>query len=152
MDEGAAAQARERLSRWMQEGRELLALLPELLDLDHRHSARADHAEREAERLRKETIDLRKEALVVRDELADTKRSYENFAHEREELRKAMDELRREIEQLKGEKEEVAGAFAKLLDTVQSTNQVAQKLGVTRSPFARQRDPAVAPSTPAPQE
>ena len=152
MDEGAAAQARERVTRWLQEGRELLALLPELLDLDHRHSARADHAEREAERLRKETVDLRKEALALRDELIDTRRGYDNFEREREDFRKAIDQLRKENEQLKAEKEEVAGAFAKLLETVQSTNLVAQRLGVTRSPFARQRDPATAPPTPAPHE
>lgn len=151
MDEGAAAQARERLARWVQEGRELLALLPELIDLDQRHGARADHAEREAERLRRETADLRKEALAARDELSDTKRSFGSFDRERENFRKLIDQLRKEIEQLKAEKEEVAGAFAKLLDTVQSTNQLAQKLGVTRSPFARHRDPA-APPTPTPHE
>jgi len=150
MDEGAAGQARERLSRWLQEGRELLAWLPELLDLDHRHGARADHAERETERLRKETSDLRKEALAVRDELVDTKRGYENFERERQDFRRAIEQLRKENEQLKGEKEEIAAAFAKLLETVQSTNQVAQKLGVTRSPFARQRDSAP-PSPTSPE-
>jgi hypothetical protein len=56
---------------------------------------------------------------------------------------------------LREEKDEAAQAFARLLETVQSTNQIAQKLGVTKSPFARTQQPApaaapAAPAAPAP--
>ena len=43
------------------------------------------------------------------------------------------------------EKVEAGQALAKMLETVQATNQIAQKLGVTKSPFARREAPAAAP-------
>ena len=66
-----------------------------------------------------------------------------------------MDELKKQNDILRAEKEEAAGAFAKLLDTVQSTNQIAQKLGMTKSPFARQSAPGAPPAAapnPTPHE
>ena len=39
---------------------------------------------------------------------------------------------------------------AKVLETVQATNQIAQKLGVTKSPFARRPEAPAAATTPAP--
>jgi len=42
--------------------------------------------------------------------------------------------------------------FARLLETVQSTNQIAQKLGVTKSPFARTQKEPAPPASPAPHE
>ena len=44
------------------------------------------------------------------------------------------------------EKVEAGQAIAKVLETVQATNQIAQKLGVTKSPFARREAPAAAPA------
>ena len=78
--------------------------------------------------------------------------------------------MQKQNEVLKQEKEEAAQAFARLLETFQSTNQIAQKLGVTKSPFARTVTPvppaspgaapaaptaaasAPAPAAPAPQD
>ena len=59
----------------------------------------------------------------------------------------------RGVVQLRSEKDEAGQALARVLETVQATNQIAQKLGVTRSPFAR-RDaaPAAASPQPAPHE
>ena len=71
----------------------------------------------------------------------------EKLARELADVRKHRDALLKEVEALRRERDEVAQAFAKLLETVQSTNQNAQKLGVTKSPFAR---PGAGPAAPAP--
>jgi septal ring factor EnvC (AmiA/AmiB activator) len=109
------AQVRERITRWIEESKALFAVLPGLLELEHRLGAKNDQAEKETERLRKE-----------------------------------LDELRKQNEQLRAEKEEAGQALAKVLETVQATNQIAQKLGVTKSPFARRVEaPAPTPNPPA---
>jgi len=119
------AQIRERFARWLEDTKELFALLPALLDHDQQLTAKTDHAEQETERLRRELGELRKE----------------------------LDETRKQNEQLRTDKDEAAQALAKVLETVQATNQVAQKLGVMRSPFARREAPAPAPAAqPAPHE
>ena len=119
------AQIRERFARWIEDTKELFALLPALLDHDQQLTAKTDHAEQETERLRRELGELRKE----------------------------IDETRKQNEQLRADKDEAAQALAKVLETVQATNQVAQKLGVMRSPFARREAPAPAPAAqPAPHE
>lgn len=110
MDDAAVAQARQRVMHWIEESREVLGLMPEVL-----LGSKADEAEKLARELR--------------------------------DVRKHRDELLKEVETLRRERDEVAQAFAKLLETVQSTNQIAQKLGVTKSPFAR---PGAVPTAPAP--
>jgi hypothetical protein len=100
MEDAAVAQVRQRVMHWIDESREVLALMPEIL-----LGAKSDDEEK------------------LGRELAD--------------VRKHRDELLKEVEALRRERDEVAQAFTKLLDTVQSTNQIAQKLGVTKSPFAR---------------
>ena len=72
----------------------------------------------------------------------------EKLVRELTDVRKHRDELLKEVETLRRERDEVAQAFTKLLETVQSTNQIAQKLGVMKSPFARPG--AGAPAAPAP--
>jgi len=146
MDGAAAAQTRERLARWLEDGRDIFALLPELLDSGQKAIAKLEHAERDAERLRRDLMELRKELAEAKDRAQNPE-----LEKQLEEQRKQVAELSKANEQLKSEKDEVAQAFAKLLDTMQSTNQIAQKLGVTKSPFARapQRD---APASPAPHE
>ena len=145
MDGAAAAQTRERLARWLEDGRDILAALGEQLDSGHKATAKLEHAERDAERLRRELMELRKE-------LSEAKDRAQHNAHDKqlEEFRKQVDELQRANEQLRGEKDEAAQAFAKLLETVQSTNQIAQKLGVTKSPFARTPKEPAAPASPTP--
>jgi phage shock protein A len=118
-------QVRERFARWIEDTKELFALLPVLLDHDQQLTAKTDHAEQETERLRRELGELRKE----------------------------LDETRKQSEQFRTDKDEAAQALATVLETVQATNQVAQKLGVMRSPFARREAPAPAPTAqPAPHE
>jgi chromosome segregation ATPase len=145
MESVAAAQTRERLARWLDDGREIVGLLSEVLDSGQKAVAKLEHAERDAERLRRELMELRKELSEAKD------RAQNNTVEKQlDEHRKQIEDLKKANEQLKAEKDEVAQAFAKLLETVQSTNQIAQKLGVTKSPFARvtQKDPA-APAAPA---
>ena len=113
MEDAAAAQARQRVVHWIEESREVLALMPEVL-----LGAKPD----EVEKLARELTDVRKH----------------------------RDELLKEVETLRRERDEVAQAFAKLLETVQSTNQIAQKLGVMKSPFARPGAGAPAPGVAAP--
>jgi len=139
-------QVRKRFARWIEDTKELFALLPELLDHDQQLTAKTDHAAQETERLRRELAELRKE-------LADSKVHSVDLRREHDDLQKELDEARTQNEQLRTDKEEAAQALAKVLETVQATNQIAQKLGVTRSPFARRDTPApTAASQPTPHE
>ena len=142
MDDAAGTQARERLIRWMDESREVLSLLATLVDSNQRVTAKLQHAEHETEVLRKELHELRKEISELRDESGERMKAHGDIANQ-------LAELQRQNELLKQEKEEAAQAFARLLESVQSTNQIAQKLGVTKSPFARTpQPPAAAPAAP----
>jgi chromosome segregation ATPase len=142
MDDAAGTQARERLIRWMDESREVLSLLAVLVESSHRVSAKLQHSEHETEVLRKELHELRKEISELRDVSGERQKAQGDIQNQ-------LAELQKQNEILREEKEEAAQAFARLLETVQSTNQIAQKLGVTRSPFARTQQPS-APVPPAP--
>jgi chromosome segregation ATPase len=139
-------QVRERFARWIEDTKELFALLPVLLDHDQQLTAKTDHAEQETERLRRELGELRKELAEAKTQAVDSRREHGD-------LLKELDETRKQNEQLRTDKDEAAQALAKVLETVQATNQVAQKLGVMRSPFSRREAPAPAPAAqPAPHE
>ena len=155
MDESAGAQARERLIRWMDESREVLSVLAVLVESSHRVGAKLQHSEHETEVLRKELHELRKEISELREVSGERQKAHGDIQNQ-------LTELQKQNEVLKQEKEEAAQAFARLLETFQSTNQIAQKLGVTKSPFARTAASAaaatpaapapVAPAAPAPQD
>ena len=68
MDATVAAEARERLKKWIEETRQILGTLPEIVEPDTSASERATAAEREIERLKKEVEDLKKENLQLRGE------------------------------------------------------------------------------------
>ena len=139
------SQLRERITRWIEESKELFTLLPAFHEIEQKLSAKTDHAEKESERLRKELAELRKELGEAKTRDVDIKK-------ESGDLHKVVEDLRKQNEQLRAEKEEAGQALAKVLETVQATNQIAQKLGVTKSPFARRVEaPAPAPAaTPNP--
>jgi septal ring factor EnvC (AmiA/AmiB activator) len=140
------SQVRERFVRWVEDTKALFALLPELLDHDQKLTEKTDQAEKETERLRRELTELRKELGDARTQAIDLQREHGDAGKE-------LEELRRQNEQLRSEKDEAAQALAKVLETVQATNQIAQKLGVTRSPFARREAPAPAAAPqPAPHD
>ena len=145
MDDAAGTQARERLIRWMDEGREVLSFLAVLVESSQRVGSKLQHAERETDVLRKELHQLRKEISGLRDVSGERQKAHGDIQNQ-------LTELQKQNEILKQEKEEAAQAFARLLDTVQSTNQIAQKLGVTKSPFARTQQSSPAPAAPTPQE
>lgn len=69
-----------------------------------------------------------------------------------ERLRKELDDLRKEHERLRSDRDEVTQALGRLMDSVQPINQLAQRLGVRRSPFDREARPASSapPPTTAP--
>jgi hypothetical protein len=119
--ESTAPETREKIAHWLQEGLTLFPYLPALVQGDGAAAARSTDLERECERLR----------------------------HEAGELRRELDELRREHDRLRAERDEVTQAFAKLVDTVQPINQIAQKLGVRRSPFDRDPRPPAPGAPPA---
>ena len=141
------SQLRDRITRWIEESKELFALMPAFLEIEQKLATKSEHAEKESERLRKELAELRKE-------LAEAKTRDVDIKKESGDLHKVVDDLKKQVEQLKAEKEEAGQALAKVLETVQATNQIAQKLGVTKSPFARRAEtqaPAAAPN-PAPHD
>src|SRR4029434_7234620 len=105
MDE---TQIRDRVARWIEEGKDLLALLPELLG-----------AEKETERLRRELMELRKE-------LAEFKSHSGDMQKEHGDLHKQIETLQQQNEQLLAEKVEAGQAIAKVLETVQATQQSDQ--------------------------
>jgi predicted nuclease with TOPRIM domain len=85
-------------------------------------------------------------ALLHHDEAAEADRLRKEVA----DLRKELDELRKDHERLRADREEAAQALTRLMDSVAPINQIAQKLGLRRSPFEREpKGPTPAPA-PAP--
>lgn len=71
MDAAGAAEARERVTKWIEETRQLLAVLPELFGTDSHINERVTAAEKEVERLRKELDETRRENHHLRGERDD---------------------------------------------------------------------------------
>src|SRR5205809_8024453 len=111
--EEATATARQRLARWIEDSREVFALLPELLDGVQKATAKTEHAEREADRLRGELIGLRKELTDARDQEAGGRAQHGEFEEQIEDYKQQLVAPKRVHEPRKGEKEEAAQAFAK---------------------------------------
>jgi chromosome segregation ATPase len=71
MDATMAAEARERVTKWIEETRQLFTLLPELLATDPHVNERASAAEKELDKLKKDVEDLKKENHQLRVEKDD---------------------------------------------------------------------------------
>jgi len=70
MDPTSAAEARERVTKWIEETRQIFALLPELLAGDHQAG---EQAQKEVDKLHREAEDLKRENHLLRlekDEIA----------------------------------------------------------------------------------
>ena len=70
MDPTSAAEARERVAKWIEETRQIFALLPELMTVDHHAGA---SAQKEVDKLHKDLEDLKRENHLLRlekDEIA----------------------------------------------------------------------------------
>ncbi len=68
MDPTMAAEARERVTKWIEETRQLFTLLPELLASETQVNERVSAAEREIEKVKKEAEELKKENHLLRSE------------------------------------------------------------------------------------
>jgi hypothetical protein len=70
MDPTSAAEARERIAKWIEETRQIFALLPDLIAADHHAGA---SAQKEVDKLHKDLEDLKRENHLLRlekDEVA----------------------------------------------------------------------------------
>src|SRR2546422_2002391 len=70
MDPTSAAEARERVAKWIEETRQIFSLLPELIAGDHHAGA---SAQKEVDKLHKDIEDLKRENHLLRlekDEIA----------------------------------------------------------------------------------
>src|SRR3989449_5035553 len=70
MDPTSAAEARERVAKWIEETRQIFSLLPELITADHHAGA---SAQKEVDKLHKDIEDLKRENHLLRlekDEIA----------------------------------------------------------------------------------
>src|SRR5499427_10543595 len=70
MDPTSAAEARERVAKWIEETRQIFSLLPELISSDHHAGA---SAQKEVEKLHKDIEELKRENHLLRlekDEVA----------------------------------------------------------------------------------
>jgi len=73
MDATSAAEARERVMKWIEDTRHIFSLLPELLSGDLQAGERVSAAQKEAERLHKDVEELKRENQHLRlekDEIA----------------------------------------------------------------------------------
>ena len=73
MDATSAAEARERVAKWVEETRQMFSLLPELLAGDHQAGERVSAAQKEAEKLHRDVEELKRENQQLRlekDEIA----------------------------------------------------------------------------------
>src|SRR3989442_12521231 len=61
MDATSAAEAQERVTKWIEDTRQLFSLLPELLSGDLQAGQRVSPAQKEAEKLHKDVDDLERE-------------------------------------------------------------------------------------------
>ena len=71
MDAAEAAEASQRVTKWIEETRHLFTLLPGLVVTDAQVHERVSTVEKEIERLRKELDDLRRENHLLRSERDD---------------------------------------------------------------------------------
>jgi CRP-like cAMP-binding protein len=62
MDSTSAAEARERVAKWIEETRQIFSLLPELMAGDHHAGA----AQKEVDRLHKDLEELKREGKIDR--------------------------------------------------------------------------------------
>ena len=74
MDEAPITRSREQITRWIQDGEQILGPLAALLEQNDRDRARAAETAQEVEKLRREVAELRRESEQLRterDEIAE---------------------------------------------------------------------------------
>ena len=74
MDDTPTTDTREQITRWIQEGQQILGVLPGLLEQSDRSRTRTAETEQELEKLRHDAAELRRENQQLRterDEMAE---------------------------------------------------------------------------------
>lgn len=79
MDATSAAEARERVAKWIEETRQIFGLLPELTAGDQESGERATAAQKEMDKLHKDVEELKRENQLLR--------------HEKDEIAQAMAQI-----------------------------------------------------------
>jgi len=150
-DPGGRLDAKNPLSKWVDEMQAVMKMVTGLIEDSERHRAVAESAEREHTELREELSRLRAEIDRHRDEAERQRAEVERQRLAVESIQRARDELRAEIgtlhaenERLRSEQTEAGETAAKLLGEMKDlVNQVAHKFqGPSKtSPFAREPRP-----------
>lgn len=140
--------ARNPLSKWVDEMQGVMRMITNLTEESDRHRAVAESAQREHAELRDELGRLRAEAERQRGEverqrveLERHQAATESALRERDDLRAEISALHVENERLRNEQAEAGESAAKLLGEMKDlVNQVAHKFqGPSKSsPFARE--------------
>src|SRR2546429_5924273 len=86
MDTAEAAEASQRVTKWIEETRQLFTLLPGLVVTDTQVNERVGAIEKEVERLRKEVDDLKKENHHLRAERDEIAQAMSQIAHRLDQL------------------------------------------------------------------
>lgn len=147
-DPGGRLDAKNPLSKWVDEMQGVIRMITGLIEDSDRHRAVAESAQREHAELREELSRLRAEVESQRTEVerqrAETERQragVEAAQRERDDLRAEIAAFHAENERLRTEQTEAGETAAKLLGEMKDlVNQVAHKFqGPSKtSPFARE--------------
>ncbi len=151
-DPGGRLDAKNPLSKWVDEMQGVIGMITNLIEESDRHRAGVESAQREQAELREDLSGLRAEIEQQRAELeqqraeADRQRAAADTAqHEaerqRDDLRVEIASLQAENERLRSDQAEAGETAAKLLGEMKDlVNQVAHKFqGPSKaSPFARE--------------
>ena len=133
-DPATRLDARNPLSKWVDEMQSVLTMVSTLLEDSERHRAVAESAEREH-------AELREELARLRTEVDRQRAAAEAAERERDELRAEIAGLHSDNDRLRTEQAEAGETAAKLLGEMKDlVNQVAHKFqGPSKaSPFARE--------------
>jgi chromosome segregation ATPase len=147
-DPGGRLDARNPLTRWVDEMQGVMKMITTLVEDNDRYRAVAESAQREQaeirdelHRLRTEIDGHRAEADRLRDEIERQRAAVESVQRERDDVRAELAALHGENERLRTEQTEAGETAAKLLGEMKDlVNQVAHKFqGPSKtSPFARE--------------
>ena len=147
-DPGGRLDAKNPLSKWVDEMQGVIKMITGLIEDSDRHRAVAESAQREHAELREELSRLRAEVenqrMEVERQRAETERqrgSVEAAQRERDDVRAEIAALHAENERLHSEQTEAGETAAKLLGEMKDlVNQVAHKFqGPSKtSPFSRE--------------
>jgi chromosome segregation ATPase len=147
-DPGGRLDAKNPLSKWVDEMQAVIKMITGLIEDSDRHRAVAESAQREHAELREELNRLRAEVenqrMEVERQRAETERqrgSVEAAQRERDDVRAEIAALHTENERLHSEQTEAGETAAKLLGEMKDlVNQVAHKFqGPSKtSPFSRE--------------